>query len=111
MLERPGRLLRIRIHSFLLTLFPAAVFPKNRRTLIEKVVSKGVRRESRDHCDAPKNSRKRTRHTNWPNDRHVRHGYYQPNQVHRHNQHAHGTGECVGSFGFSHSVEPLHKKE
>src|ERR1035438_10769363 len=73
MLERPGRLLRIRIHSFLLTLFPAAVFPKNRRTLIEKVVSKGVRRESRDHCDAPNNSRKRTRHTNWPNDRHVRH--------------------------------------
>jgi hypothetical protein len=111
MLERPGRLLRIRIHSFLLTLFPAAVFPKNRRTLVESVVSKGVRRESRDHCDAPNNSRKWTRHTNWPNGRHVRHGYYQPNQVHRHNQHAHGTGECVGSFGFSHSVEPLHKKE
>jgi len=48
---------------------------------------------------------------NWPNDRHVRHGNYQPNQVHRHNQHAHGAGEYLGGFGSSRSVEPLHKKE
>jgi hypothetical protein len=96
---------------FCLHYFRRTVFPKNRHTLIENVVSKGVRRESRNDCDAPNNSRKRTRHANWPNNRHVRHGYYQPNQVHRYNQHAHGTGEGMGSSGFSCLVEPSHKKE
>lgn len=78
---------------------------------VENVVREGVGREPRDQADTRNNSRERTGQTNWPDDRHLRYGYHQPNQVHRHNQHTHGTGESVGSFAFTRSVEPLHNKE
>ena len=44
-------------------------------------------------------------------DGHLRHAYYQPNQVHRHNQHPHGAGESVTRFAQARSFQPGHDKE
>ena len=44
-------------------------------------------------------------------DRKQRHGQQQPNGVHWHNQHAHGTSEGFGNFSFACSVEPFPKME
>src|SRR5258708_7944754 len=78
---------------------------------VENVVREGVGGEPRDPNDTRNSSRERTGQTSWPDDRHLRNDHHQPDQVHRYNQRAHGTGESVGSFAVTGSVEPLHEKE
>jgi len=40
-----------------------------------------------------------------PRDGHLRHGYEHPNEVNRHNQHAHWTRERLGNTGGACSIE------
>ena len=44
-------------------------------------------------------------------DCHLHDRYQHPNEVNWHNQHAHGTGDCLGNAGFARSFESGDQEE